>query len=154
VIAQIQKWLETTPWEYVVEQNQKLCETARVPHELVPERHDQVRKLWETAAAQDTELHEALEVLQQCIEQGPFRYNNPNTFSAVARRLVEGSARALPPVEGQILTSTVCQYVEAKVSKAELRQVISHFAKHLQAAPVESPARPAAAPVRAQPQTT
>ena len=154
MISQTQKWFEAISWDSVVELNQKLCEAASVPHGVLPQRHEQVRKLWETVAAQEIDLQKALDVLRQCLQQGPFRYNNLNTFAGVASKLVDCFARNLPPVEARILSATVSQYVEGKVGKSELLQVICHFAKQLQALPETVSAPPVPAPVQAQPQTT
>jgi hypothetical protein len=154
VILLTQKWLDAISWETVVELNQKLCAIAKVPHEILPQRHEQARKLWETVAAQETDLQKVLDTLRQCIEQAPFRFNNLNTFAGAAGKLLEGSARNLPPVEARILCATVSQYVEGKVGKGELRQVLHHFAKLLQAAPEAVSAPSVPAPVRAQPQAT
>lgn len=152
--------------------NATLCEAAAVPHEVRAERHEEVRKLWETMAAQETDLPKALDTLRECIRQAPFRYLNLNTFSGVARTLVEGPGRNLAPVEARILSSTVKQYVESKVGKGELLQVLRHFAGRMRATPdaAGAPAAaapgpraeprpapepaPAPAPVRTQPQTT
>ncbi len=154
VISKPKNWLDVVPWSRVVEQNQQLCVAGKVAHELTPQRYDYVRKLWETAAAREIALPEALDTMLHCIKEGPFRYNNVNTFSAVARELLNGVVKQLPPVESRILVSTVSGYVESKLAKSELRQVIDHFDRQFRPSPVEATPQPAPAPVQVQPQTT
>lgn len=138
----------------MVEQNQTFCRAANIPHETVPQRHDQVRKLWETAAARDLTLPEALDTLRQSIKAAPFRYSNVPTFAAIAGKLVASVCNQLPPVEASILKTTVCRYVEGKVGKAELRQVANHFARQFKAGSAQASAVPAPPRVQPQPQTT
>lgn len=55
-------------------------------------------------------------------------YGNESTFAALATSIIEDWTNTLPPLEAQILRSTIRHYVaDSLVSKRELLQVLSHF---------------------------
>jgi hypothetical protein len=129
-------WLQSAPWETVLTVNQALCKAQKLDPTTNARTFDAARQLWESAAARSLTLKEVLDVCRECQEKLPFTFNNGNTFTAVARTLLEDATKKMPPVEAQILHTTVCHYIAGLVGKRELLQVLKHFESNLQPEPV------------------
>lgn len=121
------QWLSTVPWETVLTVNQALCQAKNTPHQPKDQACDQARQLWEQAIPQKMSLKEVLDVCRRCYELAPFSFNNGNTFAAIGKTLVEDWLKRLPPVEAQIIRTTVAHYIAGQVGKKELLQVLRHF---------------------------
>lgn len=121
------QWLSTVPWETVLTVNQALCQAQNTPHQPKERTCDQARQVWEKAIPQRMSLKEVLDVCRRCHEMAPFNFNNGNTFAAIGKTLVEDWLKRLPPVEAQILRTTVAHYIAGQVGKKELLQVLRHF---------------------------
>ena len=80
-------------------------------------------------------LPEALDICRDCHELRPFMFNNGNTFAAIGRTLVEEQLKAVPPVEAQILRTTMCHYIVGMIDRKELQQVLRHFESMLNVNP-------------------
>jgi hypothetical protein len=74
-------------------------------------------------------LPEALDLCRECREAMPFTFNNANTFASIARTLLDDWLKNMPPVESQVIRTTVGHYVAALVSRKELLKVLRHFDK-------------------------
>lgn len=121
------QWLGTVPWETVLTVNQALCQAQNTPHQPKEKACDEARQLWEKAIPQQMSLKEVLDVCRRCHELAPFNFNNGNTFAAIGKTLVEDWLKRLPPVEAQIIRTTVAHYIAGQVGKKELVQVLRHF---------------------------
>ncbi len=148
-----QQWLGAVPWESVVQVNQALCRDKQLEPGQNSKTCATARQLWEKAIAQNMTLKEVLDVARRCHELSPFTFNNGNTFSAVAKTLLEDLARHLNPMEAQILRTTVGHYVVGLIDKSELLEVLRHFDSKLKmafpAAPVKSVAHAAQSTLQA-----
>jgi hypothetical protein len=133
-VKKIQKqWLESVPWQSVLSINEALCRAKQSEHKTNPKSCLSVEKMWESAVRKPMTLPEALEVCKKCYEQSPFIFNNGNTFAAIAKTMVEDWLKTLPPVEAQIIRTTVAHYVAGMVGKRELLKVLDHFGSMLMA---------------------
>src|SRR5262245_56395898 len=89
-------------------------------------------------------LREALQTCRQVHDLGPFMFNNGNTFAAVGRTMVEELLQRVPPVEAQILRTTIGHFIVGLIDKRELLQVLRHLEPLLT---TDSSPAPAPAPV-------
>ncbi len=128
-------WLHASPWATVLTVNQALCKAQKLEPTTNARTFDAARQLWESAVARSLTLKEVLDVCRECQEKLPFTFNNGNTFTAIARTLIEDWTRKMPPVEAQILQTTVCHFIAGVVGKRELLQVLKHFERSLQPEP-------------------
>ena len=147
-----QQWLSAVSWESVIAINKALCQAQKVDHLVNPASYGATKGLWERAAAQQMNLKDVLDVCRQCHEQAPFTFNNGNTFSAIGRTLVEEWLKALPPVEAQVVRTTICHYIAGLVGRKELLSVLRHFEGSLKLGTVAAPAMAAASMSQLQPQ--
>ncbi|MEY2408484.1 MAG: hypothetical protein QOF48_1154 [Verrucomicrobiota bacterium] len=152
------KWLHPVPWDNVLTVNKALCQAQKLEPLSRPVDLEKARILWENAMSRSLSLKEVLDVCRECHELAPFTFNNGNTFAAVGRTVIEECIRSLPPVEGQIVQTTVSHYIAGLIGRRELLQVLKHFEGSWKLTPTHSPEiaqpRKTAAPVlsHAQPQ--
>jgi hypothetical protein len=129
-MIQLQKdWLASLSWEDVEALHQELCQGRQLGTESNSTTLAQARALWESSSQGSQTLFEALEVCRRCLALEPFTFLNANTMTAAARKLLEDGLAQLPPVEAQIIRTTVSHYVAGKIPKRELEQVLKHFEK-------------------------
>jgi hypothetical protein len=147
-----QQWLSAVSWESVIAINKALCQAQKVDHLVNPASYGATKGLWERAAAQQMNLKDVLDICRQCFEQAPFTFNNGNTFSAIGRTLVEESLKALPPVEAQVVRTTISHYIAGLVGRKELLSVLRHFENSLKPGTVAAPAMAAPSMPQLQPQ--
>jgi len=121
------QWLGAVPWETVRALNQALCQAKQLPSKYTPQAWEPARRLWEEALPRKMGLTEVLDVCRRAHEQAPFAFENGNTFAAIARTLVEELLKVMPPLEAQIIRTTVCHYVVGLVGQTELLGVLKHF---------------------------
>jgi hypothetical protein len=120
-------WLAAVPWSSVVQINHALCQSQQTEPLTKPAAFDQARALWDAAAPRAQSLPEVLDLCRQCYDLTPFVFNTGNTFAAVARTLIEDDLKSMPPVESQILRTTIGHYIVGLIGKRELFQVLKHF---------------------------
>ena len=121
------QWLTTAPWESVLTVNQALCQAQKTTHQAKEKASEAARQLWEKAVPQTMSLKDVLDVCRRCHELSPFTFNNGNTFAAISKTLIEDWLKELPPVEAQVIRTTVAHYVAGQVGQKELLQVLRHF---------------------------
>lgn len=137
------------PWDSVLAVNKALCQAQKFESLNDAKGYEPARRLWEKSVEKSMSLPEALDICHDCHALGPFTFNNGNTFAAIARTLVEEQLKLVPPVEAQILRTTMCHYIVGLIGRKELQQVLRHFEPLLN---VNSPAvRAAAEPSRIAP---
>jgi len=122
------QWLSTVPWETVLTVNQALCQAQKTTYQPKDKAYDATRQVWEKAIPQNMSLQEVLDVCRRCYELTPFTFNNGNTFAAIGKTLIEDWLKRLPPVEAQIIRTTVGHYIASQIGRKELLQVLCHFA--------------------------
>lgn len=143
------QWLSAVPWDSVLAVNKALCQAQKINPLNSANGYEPARRLWEQSVEKSMSLPEALDICHNCHELGPFTFNNGNTFAAIGRTLVEDQLKDVPPVEAQILRTTMCHYIVGLIGRKELQQVLRHFEQLLNA---NSPAvRAAAEPARITP---
>jgi hypothetical protein len=147
------QWLHPAPWETVVSVNQALCSAKQEIHQPNPKGYEMARSLWEKSIPQTISLREALDICRRCQDLGPFILFNANTFTALGRTLLEDGLKLLPPVEAQIIRTTVSHYVAGMIGKRELAQVLGHFEALWRQAAAAPPPRPVT-DAAAQPHST
>ena len=128
------RWFGAVPWDSVVTLNKALCQAQKMDPLNNAKGFESARSLWEKTVAKNLTLEQAIEICHECHEQAPFTFNNGNTFAAIGRTLVEASLQIMPPVEAQILRTTIAHYIVGLISERELRQVLRHFEPLLSAA--------------------
>lgn len=120
-------WLSAIPWESVVTLNTALCQAQKVEPLKNERTHDKGRHLWEKNQQKALTIEEAFVICHECHEIAPFTFNNGNTFAAIARTMVEDYLKQMPPVEAQIIRTTIGHYVVGLIGRKEIRQVLRHF---------------------------
>lgn len=121
------KWLHAVPWDSVLSVNKALCQAQKLEPSTKARSLEEARAHWESAIHRSLSLKEVLDVCRECHEMAPFTFNNGNTFAAVGRTIIEEWTKALPPVEGQIVQTTVSHYIAGLIGRRELLQVLKHF---------------------------
>ena len=133
-------------WDSIVNTNRVQCQAQKLEPQTNPRTATNTERAWAAAEPKATTLIEAFDTCRRAFEQSPFTFNNGNTFAAVGRRLVDDCLRSAPPVEAQILRTTIGHYVAGTIDRKELAQVLTHFAALL--TPAAEPPPPASAPRR------
>ena len=129
--------------------NKALCQAQKIEPLNTAKGYEPASRVWEKSAQKSMSLQEALDVCRDCHELAPFTFNNGNTFAAIGRTLVDEDLKAMPPVEAQILRTTMCHYIVGLIGRKELQQVLRHFEPMLNA---KAPAtRPVAEPEEVAP---
>jgi len=139
-------WLQAVPWENVLALNQSLCQAQKLEHTTQPKGFEAARRLWEGGAARSLSLKEVLDICRECHGLSPFTFHNGNTFAGAGRLLIEEWTKSLPPVESQIVQTTVSHYIAGLIGRRELLQVLKHFEGSGKVQPAAASA-PTAAPV-------
>ena len=121
------KWLQAVPWDNVFTVNKELCQAQKLEPTTKARSLEDARRLWETAMPRSLSLKEVLDVCRECHELSPFTFNNGNTFAAIGRTIIGEWTGSLPPVEAQIVQTTVSHYIAGLVGRRELLQVLKHF---------------------------
>src|SRR5262249_15016194 len=105
---------------------------------------EKARRLWDKAIPRTLTLEQACQVCYECQDLTPFTFNNGNTFAAIGRPFIEDSLKHIPPVEAQIIRTTVCHFIGGLIGRRELQQVLEHFevSLDLAARPSDPVARP------------
>ncbi|HMJ66910.1 MAG TPA: hypothetical protein VK615_16325 [Candidatus Binatia bacterium] len=127
------QWLESAPWQSVLSLNEALCKARQTEQKTNPQSCASVEQMWQAGISKQMTLPEALELCKKCHDQSPFVFNNGNTFAAIARTLIEDWLEMLPPLEAQIVRTTVAHYVAGMVGKRELLKILDHFEPMLKA---------------------
>ena len=149
-------WFDAVPWESVLTLNRALCQAQKMESLHNSKGLDRARRLWEKAGSRKMSLEQACEICHECQELAPFTFNNGNTFAAIGRTFVEEYLKMMPPVEAQIIRTTICHYIVGLIGRRELAQVLRHFESALRPVsraghdPVAPPA-PARAPEQRAP---
>jgi len=120
------QWLSAVPWESVLSLNKALCQAQKV-EPTNNKGYEAGRLLWENSVRKAMNLSDAVKVCRDCHDLAPFTFNNGNTFAAIGRTLVEEFLQQMPPVEAQIIRTTIGHYIVGLIGRKELQQVMRHF---------------------------
>lgn len=82
-------WLAEVPWEMVIWQNEQLCKSKNAHHGPTSDGHAECWELWEESRMIMMHLDEMVDLCRRCHRLAPFTNYNGNTFSAIARALIE-----------------------------------------------------------------
>ncbi len=127
-------WLNAVPWESVLTLNRTLCQAQKVEARNNTGGFEAAQGLWSAAQSRTLSLRAAVGICHDACASKPFTFNNGNTFAAIARTLIDEHFKHIPPVEAQILRTTVCHYIVDQIGAKELDQVLRHFEPKLAAA--------------------
>jgi hypothetical protein len=145
-------WLNLVPWESILTLNQELCAAQKIEPATKPAALEQARQSWEEARRRGASLVEALDVCRACHALNALVYHNGNTFAAISRRLLEEPLKSLPPVEAQIIRTTVSHYTVGWIGRRELLSILGHYEAAWQK-PARKAEGTAAAPMTLRPAT-
>ena len=140
------QWLHAVPWDSVLAVNKALCQAQKLDPSTKARSLEEARQHWESAIHRSLSLKEVLDVCRECHEIAPFTFNNGNTFAAVGRTIIEEWTKSLPPVEGQIVQTTVSHYIAGLIGRRELLQVLKHFQDSWKPSTLREEAKPAPRP--------
>jgi hypothetical protein len=119
-------WLSEVSWDSVVSINESKCRDYDAPHQLNTD-HAKAKATWEAHQTKTTTLMEALELCRLCNDIRPFVYHCSNTFTSIAKTLVEDWARQLDSVDAHLLCTTVTHYVDGRIRPKELRDTLRYL---------------------------
>jgi hypothetical protein len=117
-------WLSEIPWDMAVWQNQQLCKPKNTHHGPTSDRHEPCRALWEQSQPLQMTLAEMVDLCRKCHRLAPFTNYNGNTFSAIARALIE--TLPLPPATLAVARS-LAHHIVAGVASHEEVQAFRKF---------------------------
>jgi hypothetical protein len=149
VIEKKKQWLVGHPWDSVLSLNRSLCQAQKLEPILNPKTIAAAKQFWDRSAGQMLTLAKALELCRKTFELLPLTFNNGNTFAAIGRSLVEDYLQMAPPVESQIIRTTIGHYIAGTIERKELIQVLEHFDHVLKAVPTLAAPPAALAPAPA-----
>ena len=112
-------WLAQVPWEMVVWQNEQLCKSKNAHHGPTSDGHADCKTLWERSRMESMSLDEMVELCRRCHRLAPFTNYNGNTFSAIARALIDGLK--IPVATATIARSLAGHIVAGVASDEEVR---------------------------------
>ncbi len=111
----VHDWLAGVPWEMVVWQNEQLCQAKNAHHGPTSDGHADCKALCEERHRQEMTLPEVVELCRKCHRLAPFTNYNGNTFSAVARSLIDilnlptGAAAVARSLAGHIVAGVASE---------------------------------------------
>ena len=85
----IRPWLAHVSWEMVVWQNEQLCISKHAHHGPTSDGHENCKAIWESSRMQPMSLDAMVDLCRKCHRLAPFTNYNGNTFSAIARSMIE-----------------------------------------------------------------
>lgn len=115
----VSQWLEPFSWEFVIAQNEILCQKKNAHHGPTSDGHVSGKDLWEASRSRTISLFEAVEICRKCHRLAPFTNFNGNTFAAIARILIR--RLELEPEEESVVRSIVGHIVAGVASEEEVR---------------------------------
>lgn len=113
------EWLAEVPWDLVVWQNLQLCNDKHAHHGPSSETNANCKELWETSRMNAMTLNEMVNLCRKCHRLAPFTNYNGNTFSAIARALIDGLE--LPAATSAVARSLASHIVAGVASDEEIR---------------------------------
>lgn len=111
-------WLAQVPWEMVVWQNEQLCLSKSAHHGPTSDGHADCRALWEGSRMEPMTLDGMVDLCRRCHRLAPFTNYNGNTFSAIARALIE--SLQLPTPNAALARSLAGHIVAGVASEEEI----------------------------------
>ena len=121
-------WLEPFSWDFVVAQNEILCQQKSAHHGPTSDGHDAAKQLWEEARSRELSMLDAIEVCRKCHRIAPFTNYNGNTFAAIARILVR---RLNLEPEREYLARSLAGHIVAGVASDEEVRAFREFCDSL-----------------------
>lgn len=121
-------WLAQVPWEMVVWQNEQLCKSKNAHHGPTSDGHADCKMLWERSRMESMSLDEMVELCRRCHRLAPFTNYNGNTFSAIARALIEALEI---PRDTAALARSLAGHIVAGVASDEEVQAFRKFCESL-----------------------
>lgn len=124
----VRAWLAEVPWEMVIWQNEQLCKSKNAHHGPTSDGHSVCKLLWEESRGYPMGLDDMVDLCRRCHRLAPFTNYNGNTFSAIARAMIE-SLEILP--ETSALARSLAGHIVAGVASDEEVQAFRKFCESL-----------------------
>jgi hypothetical protein len=121
-------WLADVSWEMVVWQNEQLCKSKNAHHGPTSDGHSDCKKLWEDSRMNMMNLDEMVDLCRRCHRLAPFTNYNGNTFSAIARAMIETLEI---PRESMALARSLAGHIVAGVASDEEVRAFRKFCEDL-----------------------
>jgi hypothetical protein len=122
-------WLADVSWDLVVWQNLQLCNAKSAHHGPTSDGHAACKSLWEETHIQEITLDELVELCRKCHRLAPFTNYNGNTFSAIARTMIEGLDI---PIETAAIARSLAGHIVAGVASDEEVRAFKEFCESLE----------------------
>jgi hypothetical protein len=104
-------FIKNWDWQFIISLNRGSCERGKAQHGNNPRTHEGVRKRWEERRVRELSLGETLDFLLECHRSAPFFFFNGNTFSEIARRIVDAVFIEFPLARRREASSLAAHYV-------------------------------------------
>jgi hypothetical protein len=121
-------WLAEVSWEMVVWQNEQLCKPKNAHHGPTSDGHAECKRLWEDTRSKTMTLDEMVDLCRRCHRLAPFTNYNGNTFSAIARALIETLEI---PKDSATLARSLAGHIVAGVASDEEVKAFRKFCESL-----------------------
>jgi len=121
-------WLAQVPWDLVIWQNEQLCQSKHAHHGPTSDGHADCKVLWESSRNESMNLDEMVDLCRRCHRLAPFTNYNGNTFSAIARALIEPLEI---PKDTAVLARSLAGHIVAGVASEEEVQAFREFCESL-----------------------
>ncbi|MDQ6631772.1 MAG: hypothetical protein M3Y82_08430, partial [Verrucomicrobiota bacterium] len=113
-------FLKNWDWQLIDSLNRGACERGRAQYGHNSETQTRVKERWEKIRAQELSLQETFDFLQECHRGAPFLFFNGNTFSEVARRIIDAFLAEFPLSRRREAASLVAHYVAGVLDFASM----------------------------------
>lgn len=121
-------WLAQVSWEMVIWQNEQLCKSKNAHHGPTSDGHAVCKSLWEESRMLQMTLDDMVDLCRRCHRLAPFTNYNGNTFSAIARAMIESLDL---PMETSALARSLAGHIVAGVASDEEVQAFRKFCESL-----------------------
>lgn len=121
-------WLAQVSWEMVIWQNEQLCKSKNAHHGPTSDGHAVCKSLWEESRMLPMTLDDMVDLCRRCHRLAPFTNYNGNTFSAIARAMIESLEL---PMETSALARSLAGHIVAGVASDEEVRAFRKFCESL-----------------------
>lgn len=109
-------WLAGFLWEFVIYQNNALCDAKDAHHGPTSDGYSDTEKFWAENFEREFEVPDVMDFLCRCHRMAPFTNFNGNTFAAIARIIVEDAGFS---AQNSVLARSLAGHIVAGVAGNE-----------------------------------
>jgi hypothetical protein len=121
-------WLAEVTWQMVIWQNEQLCKSKTAHHGPTSDGHADCKEVWEANHKREMGLGDVVELCRRCHRLAPFTNYNGNTFSAIARSLIDTLDI---PSSSAVLARSLAGHIVAGVASDEEVSAFRKFCESL-----------------------